>query len=67
MAFLKTLPLVTAPGKLPRRGQALRVNDRLAVQDAGWAERLWGEGGLGELLRGGGEGDEGDGGKECLW
>lgn len=47
--FLKTLPLTTTPGK-PKRGEAVRVNDRLQVQDAGFAARLWLETGLRELV-----------------
>ena len=38
--FLATLPLTTTPGK-PRRGDAVRVNDRFQVEDTGFAERLW--------------------------
>lgn len=49
VSFLKTLPLTTTPGK-PKRGDAVRVNDRLQVQDAGFAERLWTETGLREMV-----------------
>ena len=48
-AFLRTLPLTTTPGK-PKRGDAVRVNDRFQVQDATFAERLWAETGLRELV-----------------
>src|ERR1700738_4262878 len=40
VSFLKTLPLVTTPG-LPKRGDALRVNDRFSVLDSAFANRLW--------------------------
>ncbi|KAH8171856.1 2OG-Fe(II) oxygenase superfamily protein [Sarocladium implicatum] len=40
VAFFKTLPLQTTPGK-PKRGEAVRVNDRYQVDDAAFAERLW--------------------------
>jgi len=40
VSFLATLPLVTTPGK-PKKGDALRVNDRFQVDDAQFAEMLW--------------------------
>lgn len=49
VSFLKTLRLTTTPGK-PKRGDAVRVNDRFQVQDAGFADRLWGETGLREMV-----------------
>jgi hypothetical protein len=52
--FLQGLPLVTTPGK-PKRGEALRVNDRFQVMDESFANRLWVETGLRELVCGGGE------------
>lgn len=51
VSFLATLPLVTTPGK-PKRGDALRVNDRFEVDDWGFAERLWRGTGLEELVMG---------------
>jgi hypothetical protein len=51
VSFLKTLPLVTTPGK-PRKGDAVRVNDRFQVDDQGFANRLWIEAGLRELVCG---------------
>ncbi|APA15823.1 hypothetical protein SS1G_09309 [Sclerotinia sclerotiorum 1980 UF-70] len=51
VSFLKTLPLTTTPGK-PKKGDALRVNDRYRVDDWNFAERLWRETGLKELLCG---------------
>lgn len=49
VAFLRTLPLSTTPGK-PKRGDAVRVNDRFQVQDAAFAERLWSETALREMV-----------------
>ncbi|CAG8982966.1 hypothetical protein HYALB_00003545 [Hymenoscyphus albidus] len=51
VSFLKTLPLVTTPGK-PLKGEALRVNDRFQMMDEGFASRLWVETGLRELVCG---------------
>ena len=49
VTFLRTLPLVTTPGK-PKRGDAVRVNDRFQIDDADFALRLWEETGLKTLL-----------------
>jgi hypothetical protein len=49
--FLKGLPLTTTPGK-PKKGEALRFNDRLQVWDEGFARMLWVESGLREVLFG---------------
>lgn len=49
VSFLGTLPLTTTPGK-PKRGMALRVNDRFQIQDSAFAHRLWTETGLKEAL-----------------
>ncbi|KAJ0145442.1 hypothetical protein CTA2_1020, partial [Colletotrichum tanaceti] len=49
VTFLRGLPLITTPGR-PKRGEAVRVNDRFQVQDAGFAQRLWTETGLRESL-----------------
>lgn len=49
MAFLQTLPLQTTPGK-PKRGEAVRVNDRFQVQDGNFARVLWEKTGLKEVL-----------------
>ena len=51
VSFLSTLPLVTTPAK-PKNGDAVRVNDRFEVNDAGFAERLWLETGLKEIMSG---------------
>ncbi|KAH7333430.1 hypothetical protein BKA65DRAFT_44839 [Rhexocercosporidium sp. MPI-PUGE-AT-0058] len=56
--FLKELPLTTTPGK-PKKGDALRFNDRFQVFDEGFANRLWVETGLRELVCG--RDDEGEG------
>jgi len=62
VSFLKGLPLTTTPGK-PKRGDALRVNDRFQVMDEGFANRLWVDTGLRELVCGG---DEDVGGEEVM-
>jgi hypothetical protein len=51
--FLSTLPLTTTPGGLnPKKGNAVRVNDRFQIHDANFAERLWRETGLRDLIMG---------------
>jgi hypothetical protein len=40
VSFLSSLPLVTTPGK-PKKGDAVRVNDRYQIDDPAFAERLW--------------------------
>lgn len=45
LSFVRGLPLATTPGK-PKRGDAVRVNDRFQVDDAAFAGRLF------EVLRG---------------
>ncbi|KAI2604779.1 uncharacterized protein GGS25DRAFT_524271 [Hypoxylon fragiforme] len=47
--FLKTLPLTTTPGR-PKRGEAVRVNDRFQVEDPRFSRRLWLETGLQDAL-----------------
>ncbi|KAI4184335.1 MAG: hypothetical protein L6R41_004810 [Letrouitia leprolyta] len=49
VSFLSSLPLVTTP-KQPKKGDAVRVNDRFQVDDAAFAEQLWKTAGLHELL-----------------
>ncbi|KAL8727070.1 MAG: hypothetical protein Q9181_005837 [Wetmoreana brouardii] len=49
VSFLSTLPLVTTPGQ-PKKGDAVRVNDRFQVDDAVFAEQLWETAGLRELV-----------------
>lgn len=40
---------MTTPGK-PKKGDAVRVNDRFEINDPGFAKRLWEETGLKELV-----------------
>lgn len=49
VTFLRTLSLTTTPGK-PKRGDAVRVNDRFQVQDQAFANRLWLQTGLKDAL-----------------
>lgn len=64
VSFLATLPLSTTPGQ-PKKGEALRVNDRFEVDDPGFAERLWKGTGLETLVIGSkGEGEENGEGEE---
>ncbi|KAF4998166.1 hypothetical protein FGRMN_3370 [Fusarium graminum] len=56
VSFLKTLPLQTTPGR-PKRGDAVRVNDRFQVDSQDFATRLWEQTGLKEVLL---EGDVGE-------
>ncbi|KAI8930785.1 hypothetical protein NX059_011810 [Plenodomus lindquistii] len=51
VSFLASLPLTTTPGK-PKRGDAVRVNDRFQVHDPAFAERLWTETALKKLVTG---------------
>ncbi|KAK6339224.1 hypothetical protein TWF718_008646 [Orbilia javanica] len=57
--FLSNLPLTTTPSK-PKRGEAVRVNDRFQVQDPTFAKRLWLDTGLKETL-------EREDSRELLW
>ena len=49
VSLLRTLPLTTTPGK-PKRGDAVRVNDRFQVDDTAFAERLWSQTSLKALV-----------------
>lgn len=49
VSFLRTLPLITTPGT-PKRGDAVRVNDRFQVHDPAFASRLWLQTGLKDVL-----------------
>lgn len=49
VAYLKTLPLQTTPSK-PKKGDAVRVNDRFQINDPDFARRLWDTTGLKELI-----------------
>ena len=49
VTFLSRLPLVTTPGK-PKKGEAVRVNDRFQVQDPAFADALWAGTALKDLI-----------------
>ncbi|KAL3466649.1 hypothetical protein BJX64DRAFT_284212 [Aspergillus heterothallicus] len=49
VSFLSSLPLITTPGK-PKKGEAVRVNDRFQIQDATFADILWRETALKDLV-----------------
>ncbi|KAK3394119.1 hypothetical protein B0H63DRAFT_532129 [Podospora didyma] len=49
VSHLRDLPLTTTPGK-PKRGLALRVNDRYQIDDPKFANRLWTETGLKDAI-----------------
>jgi hypothetical protein len=51
VSFLSSLPLTTTPGK-PKKGHAVRVNDRLQLDDPAFAERLWSGTALKDLVLG---------------
>ncbi|KAL4741590.1 hypothetical protein BDV11DRAFT_182511 [Aspergillus similis] len=59
VSFLASLPLTTTPGK-PKKGDAVRVNDRFQIQDATFAENLWRGTALKELVTNPAPIDEGD-------
>lgn len=47
--FLNTLPLTTTPGR-PKRGEAVRQNDRFQIDDPAFSQRLWFETGLKDVV-----------------
>lgn len=49
VSFLSSLPLIATSGQ-PKKGDALRVNDRFQVNDPFFAESLWKSGALEELV-----------------
>ncbi|KAL2868336.1 uncharacterized protein BJX67DRAFT_380143 [Aspergillus lucknowensis] len=49
VSFLSSIPLTTTPGK-PKKGEAVRVNDRFQIQDPIFADILWRETALKELV-----------------
>lgn len=51
VSFLRSLPLATTPG-IPKKGDAVRVNDRFQLEDPVFAERLWSETGLKDVVLG---------------
>ncbi|KAF1965140.1 hypothetical protein BU23DRAFT_35064 [Bimuria novae-zelandiae CBS 107.79] len=56
VSFLSSLPLTTTPGK-PKKGDAVRVNDRFQIDDPAFAERLWSDTALKNLVLGSTEND----------
>lgn len=56
VTFLSSLPLTTTPGK-PKKGDAVRVNDRFQINDPVFAERLWSATALKSLVLGDGDQD----------
>ncbi|GAB1194759.1 hypothetical protein APSETT444_004008 [Aspergillus pseudonomiae] len=52
VSFLSSLPLTTTPGK-PKKGDAVRVNDRFQIQDERFAESLWSGTALKDLVMNG--------------
>jgi hypothetical protein len=51
VSFLSSLPLATTPGR-PKKGNAVRVNDRFQIDDHAFAERLWSGTALKDLVLG---------------
>lgn len=49
VAYLSTLPLTTTPEQ-PKKGEAVRINDRFQVNDAVFANHLWNNTALYELI-----------------
>lgn len=47
--FLRTLPLTTTPGR-PKRGEAVRQNDRFQIDDPAFSRKLWLETGLKDVV-----------------
>ncbi|KAF1950524.1 hypothetical protein CC80DRAFT_426673 [Byssothecium circinans] len=68
VAFLASLPMITTPGK-PKKGDAVRVNDRFQIEDAVFAERLWSGTALKNLVMGTADSalDMTDAQREELW
>lgn len=68
--FLSSLPLTTTPGT-PKRGDAVRVNDRFQIDDPAFAERLWSGTALKDLVLGNLEQTDGlsipKDGRQALW
>ncbi|KAI5245077.1 hypothetical protein E4T42_06865 [Aureobasidium subglaciale] len=52
VSFLRSLPLTTTPGR-PKRGDAVRVNDRYQIDDPDFARHLWEQTALKELVTAG--------------
>ncbi|KAF9072679.1 hypothetical protein BDP27DRAFT_1217199 [Rhodocollybia butyracea] len=70
VSFLSSLPLVTTPGE-PKKGDAVRVNDRYQIQDAAFAKRLWEETGMKDIVMGDVQSEDGlqldQGARKELW
>lgn len=67
VSYLSTLPLATTPGK-PKKGDAVRVNDRFQINDQGLAEGLWTETALKDLVSDGAvEEPQDKNGSQTLW
>ena len=49
VSFLSSLPLMATPGR-PKKGDALRFNDRFQIDDAAFAGRLWQDTALKEII-----------------
>ncbi|PYI07447.1 hypothetical protein BO78DRAFT_396318 [Aspergillus sclerotiicarbonarius CBS 121057] len=58
-SFLSSLPLTTTPGK-PKKGDAVRVNDRFQIQDDTFAEILWSQTALKDLVLNVADDEEGE-------
>lgn len=54
VSFLSSLPLITTPVQ-PKAGNAVRVNDRIQLDDPAFAEQLWSSTALGKLVKGSNE------------
>jgi hypothetical protein len=69
VSFLSSLPLTATPGK-PKKGDAVRVNDRFQIEDPAFAEQLWSGTALKSLVLGLNEADSSGMSHEermCLW
>jgi hypothetical protein len=51
VGFFSSLPLTTTPG-IPKRGEAVRVNDRFQIDDPAFAQQLWEQTALKHLVEG---------------
>ncbi|OCL04671.1 hypothetical protein AOQ84DRAFT_399985 [Glonium stellatum] len=51
VSFLSSLPLTTTPGN-PKKGDAVRVNDRFQIDDPAFSSRLWNSTALQHLILG---------------
>jgi hypothetical protein len=65
VSCLSSLPLIRTPGK-PKKGEAVRVNDRFQTHDPGFAESLWNSTALKQLVESSFQG-ENESGMAALW